>query len=79
VRDGNLELQTESANIIETVLLLHSMTYDAATIARRLHLDQASVLHVIECGTLPQRQLSLAWEATLQSRMHTEAIVESGR
>ncbi len=52
---------TEAENTIEAIQLLHSMGTPAATIARRLHLDQATVLHVIKTGTLPQRQLSLAW------------------
>ena len=52
----------EPENIVEAVLLLHSLATDPATIARRLHLDQATTLHVIEHGRLPQRQLHLAWK-----------------
>lgn len=52
---------SEAENIIEAVLLLYSLAYDAATIAKNLHIDQATTLHVIEFGRLPQRQLSLAW------------------
>ncbi|APZ96933.1 hypothetical protein [Fuerstiella marisgermanici] len=55
------ELPTENENIIEAVQLLHSLAYDAATIAQRLHIDQATCLHVIKQGELPARQLSLAW------------------
>ena len=47
--------------LVDSVKILHSIGVPAAEIARRLHIDQASVLHVIEHGTLPARQLPLLW------------------
>jgi hypothetical protein len=54
-------IPTEAESIIEAVQLLHALAYDAATIAKNLHIDQAAARHVIRTGMLPQRQLSLAW------------------
>ena len=53
---------TEAENIIEGVQLLHAMAVPPADIARRLHLDQASVLFVIQHGKLPARQMELQWK-----------------
>lgn len=53
---------TEAENVIEAVKLLHELAYDAATIARNLHIDQATTLHILEHGRLPQRQMHLAWK-----------------
>lgn len=55
-------IPTEAENVIETVQLLHGLAYDAATIAKNLHIDQATTLHVIKNGALPARQLSLVWK-----------------
>lgn len=53
--------QTEAESIIEGVQLLHSLAYDALTIAKNLHIDLATTTHIIQNGELPQTQLSLAW------------------
>ena len=47
--------------LVEAVKILHSIATPAAEIARRLHIDQATVIYVIEWGTLPPRQLPLLW------------------
>ncbi|MCP4507241.1 MAG: hypothetical protein GY903_03310 [Fuerstiella sp.] len=50
-----------SSNLIEAIELLHSFVVSAADIARRLHVDQANVLNVIQTGQQPARQLPLLW------------------
>ena len=70
-------IPSEGENLIEAVQLRHAMATLAATIASRLHIDQATVLHVIQHGILPQRQMTLLCESTRQGRMHTEAVLES--
>ena len=40
---------------------LYEAGNDAAEISRRMHVDQATVLHILMHGTVPQRQLPLLW------------------
>ena len=49
------------ADLVDAVQLLHSLATEVAAIAKRLHLSQADTQHIIRHGTLPQRQLMLAW------------------
>ena len=56
-------LQTADENLVEAVLLLHSLGKPAATIVRRVQTDQATVSHVVKHGTLPARQMSLLFDA----------------
>ena len=53
---------TAAETLVEAIKILHSIAVPAAEIARRLHIDQATVLYVIEWGTLPPRQLPLLWD-----------------
>ncbi len=48
-----------ASELIEAVRLLHSIFVPAAEIARRMHVDQATVLHIIMHGTVPYRQRTL--------------------
>lgn len=54
--------QTADENLIEAILLLHSLATPAATIVRRVQTDQATVSQVVKHGTLPARQLALLWD-----------------
>ncbi len=56
---------TASENPIEAIQLLHSLCHPAAEIARRLYVDQATVLHAIEHGALPRRQMTMLWRDEL--------------
>jgi hypothetical protein len=47
--------------LADSIRILHSIATPAAEIARRLHIDQATVLYAIEWGILPPRQLPLLW------------------
>jgi hypothetical protein len=61
---SHMASQTASAiptNLVEAVMLLNSIATPAAEIARRMHVDQATVLHALKHGTLPVRQLSMLW------------------
>ncbi len=53
--------RTGSGDLIAAIMSLHSLRKPAAEIARRLHVDQATVLHALKHGTLPVRQLSMLW------------------
>ena len=53
---------TAAETLVEAIRILHSIATPAAEIAKRLHIDQATVLYVIEWGTLPPRQLPLLWD-----------------
>ncbi|MEO2015511.1 MAG: hypothetical protein ABGZ53_14180 [Fuerstiella sp.] len=55
------QMLIERESLVEAILLLHSIATSAADIAQQLHIDQATCLHVIQNGTLPQRQLPLMW------------------
>ena len=50
---------SRTATIVEQVQLLHELATPAADIARRLRLDQATVLHVIQHGESPARQQTM--------------------
>ena len=48
-------------DLISAVQNLHISGESAAEIARRLRVDQATVLHILTHGTVPARQLPLLW------------------
>lgn len=50
-----------ASDLIESIQILHSIATPAAEIARRLKIDQGTVLFCIEYKTLPDRQLPLLW------------------
>jgi hypothetical protein len=52
---------TPTTELITGTQRLHEICVSAAEIARRMHVDQATVLHIIKHGTVPQRQLPLLW------------------
>ncbi|APZ90531.1 hypothetical protein [Fuerstiella marisgermanici] len=56
------DVPNAATDLVETIMILHSIFVPAAEIARRLKVDQATVLHILTHGKLPQRQLSLAWK-----------------
>ena len=60
IRDKNATPNAES-DLVEAVRILHSIATPAAEIARRLHIDQASVRYVIEHGRFPSWELPLLW------------------
>jgi hypothetical protein len=50
-----------TSELISATKRLYEAGNDAAEIARRMHVDQATVLHIIKHGTVPHRQLPLLW------------------
>jgi hypothetical protein len=50
-----------TSELITGTQRLHEICVSAAEIARRMHVDQATVLHIIKHGTVPYRQLPLLW------------------
>ena len=55
------DVPNAASDLVETIQILHSIFVPAAEISRRLKIDQATTLHVIETGKLPQRQLPILW------------------
>lgn len=52
-------IPSEAENTVEAIQLWLSLEYEIPTIARRLHLKESDVRHVIRSGRLPPRQLEL--------------------
>ena len=50
--------------LIETTKRLYEAGNEDTEIARRMHVDQATVLHILTHGTVPHRQLPLLWRHT---------------
>jgi hypothetical protein len=53
-----------ATELIEATKRLYAAGNEAAEIARRTHVDQATVLHILMHGTVPHRQLPLLWRHT---------------
>lgn len=59
------QTRPKTADIVEAIGLLHAIATPAVAIAKRLKVDQATVLHVIEHGSLPARQQSFGFGGEL--------------
>lgn len=63
--------------IVNDIRVLHQLCYSAVEIAQKLHVDQTTVLHVIEHGTLPKRQQNLYWETVNEASPANNQAAES--
>ena len=52
---------TPATELVEACGILHSIFVPNAEIARRMHVDQATVDHIVAYGCVPQHQMELLW------------------
>ncbi len=58
---SNRKPPSTSQSLIDSITILWQVGYPIREIAKRLHIDQATTMHVVNNGTLPARQLPLLW------------------
>ena len=56
-----MKLTSPTTELITATKRLYEAGNEAAEIARRIHVDQATVLHINQHGTVPHTRLPVMW------------------
>lgn len=58
------KVNSSDTELVESIQLLHEIATPVSVIARRLHMNDSVVRHVIQTGSLPKRPLNLVWKTS---------------